>query len=92
MKTTTLIVNIIFILLFIPSIVTAFITWLTSQAPNSEVSTSSPFFILLTIFPFVILTCQIISWIFFANGIYKFALWVGLAPVINLLLVIIYFK
>lgn len=92
MKTATIIINIIFILLLLPGAGMAVMSPMMFDAPGSTenkltILTATSIFT----FPIVIIIAQIISWIFFANGNYKVAFWIALLPVVNITLITIGF-
>lgn len=83
MKIASIVTNVIFILLFIPVIVLLIIVEFFKGLTVSELVIPSFYYTL----PFVMIMTQITSWVLFAKGNYKAALWIALVPIINITLV-----
>lgn len=93
MKTVVIIVNILALILGLLSIYAAFMSPMLFDAPGSEKNK----FLWLSAYsmmalPFVILVCEIVSWILFGRGNYRTALLATLVPIgINVALIILGF-
>ncbi|MEM6298432.1 MAG: hypothetical protein AAF740_07070 [Bacteroidota bacterium] len=92
MKTAVIIINIIFLLLFLPSLGLLMPTVMMFDAPGS---TESPYTIFTAIsfvlIPVGILVAQGVSWYFFAQKSYATAFWFSLVPLIPVLCAVLGF-
>lgn len=86
MKTTTLIVNILMILGFFPSV------WMAIFSPMlfDSGATKRTWIIFATVvaLPILILITQVISWIVYSRGNYGLALKVSLVPFLDIILLV----
>lgn len=86
MQTTALITNIVFDILFIPSLVLIYVSFFIFDNGTTGFNR----WLMFTFFnavPASILITQIISWVAYSNGNYDFAFKISLVPLIFVLLI-----
>ncbi len=92
MKSTVITVNIILLIILIPSIFAAMMSPMMFDAPGSEKSKKTWTLVCcLAALPLLIIIAQIISWIAFSNQNYDLALKINLLPTFDILLIIFMF-
>ena len=88
MKTAAIIINIIFLLILIPSVMSAIMSPMMFDAPGSDKSTKTwILFSCMIILPILIIIAQIISWIAFFKQNYSLAITINALPTIDILLI-----
>lgn len=88
MKTTIIIVNIILLVILIPSIFGAMMSPMMFDAPGSEKSTKTwILFSCMAALPILIIIAQIISWIAFNNQNYNLAFKINALPALDILII-----
>ncbi|PWK29240.1 hypothetical protein LV89_00080 [Arcicella aurantiaca] len=88
MKTAVIIINIIFLLILIPSAMSAIMSPMMFDAPGSDKSTKTwILFSCMVVLPILIIIAQIISWIAFFKQNYKLAMLINGIPTIDILLI-----
>jgi hypothetical protein len=88
MKTAVIIINVVFLLILIPSVMGAIMSPMMFDAPGSDKSQKTwILFSCMIALPVLIIIAQIFSWIAFFNQNYKFALSINLLPAIDILLI-----
>ena len=92
MKSTVLTVNVILLIILIPSIFAAVMSPMMFDAPGSEKSKKTWTLVCsLAALPVLIIIAQIISWIAFSNQNYDLALKINALPTFDILLIIFMF-
>ncbi len=92
MKSTVITVNIILLIILIPSIFAAMMSPMMFDAPGSEKSKKTWTLVCcLAALPLLIIIAQIISWIAFSNQNYDLALKINVLPTFDILLIIFMF-
>jgi hypothetical protein len=92
MKTAVIIINIIFLIVLIPSAMSAIMSPMMFDAPGSDKSTKTwILFSCMVILPILIIIAQIISWIAFFKQNYKLAMMINALPTVDILLIGILF-
>ncbi len=92
MKSTVLTVNIILLIILIPSILGAVMSPMMFDAPGSEKSKKTWTLVCaLAALPLLIIIAQIISWIAFSNQNYDLALKINALPAVDILLIVFMF-
>ena len=92
MKSTVLIVNVILLIILIPSIFAAVMSPMMFDAPGSEKSKKTWTLVCsLAALPLLIIIAQIISWIAFSNQNYDLALKINALPTFDILFIIFMF-
>ena len=92
MKSTVLTVNIILLIILIPSISGAVMSPMMFDAPGSEKSKKTWMLVCaLAALPLLIIIAQIISWIAFSNQNYDLALKINALPAVDILLIVFMF-
>ncbi len=92
MKTIILTVNIIFLIILIPSIFAAIMSPMMFDAPGSEKSKKTWTLVYcLMALPVLIIITQIISWIAYSNLNYDFALKINALPAFDIVLILCMF-
>jgi len=92
MKTAVIITNIIFLIILIPSAMSAIMSPMMFDAPGSDKSTKTwILFSCMVILPILIIIAQIISWIAFFKQNYKLAMMINALPTVDILLIGILF-
>lgn len=88
MKTAVIIINIIFLLILIPSVMSAMMSPMMFDAPGSDKSQKTwMLFSCMIALPILIIIAQIISWIAFFNQNYKLAMTINALPTLDILLI-----
>lgn len=87
MKVLTICLNILFLLVFFPSLYVAAMSFMSFDAPGSK--TPLTWFVVLSvsILPVVIVIAQVRSWMALLNHDFNFALLWSLAPLANIILI-----
>lgn len=92
MKSTVIIINIIFLIILIPSIFGAMMSPMMFDAPGSEKSRKTwTLFWCMVALPISIIITQIISWIAYSNQNYDLALRINALPAFDILIIIFMF-
>jgi hypothetical protein len=92
MKSTVLTINIILLIILIPSIFAAVMSPMMFDAPGSEKSTKTwTLFYCMVALPILIIIAQIISWIAYSNHNYDLAFKINALPAFDILLIIFMF-
>ena len=92
MKSTVLAINVIFLIILIPSILGALMSPMMFDAPGSEKSKKTWTLVCsLASLPLLIIIAQIISWIAYSNQSYDLALKINALPTLDILLIIYMF-
>ncbi len=92
MKTSALTVNVILLIILIPSIFGAVMSPMMFDAPGSEKSKKTWTLVCcLAALPILIIIAQIISWIAYSNQNYDLALKINALPAFDMLLIIFLF-
>lgn len=92
MKSTVLTINVIFLIILIPSILGALMSPMMFDAPGSEKSKKTWTLVCsLASLPLLIIIAQIISWIAYSNQNYDLALKINALPTLDILLIIYMF-
>jgi NADH:ubiquinone oxidoreductase subunit 6 (subunit J) len=92
MKSTVLIINIILLIILIPSIFGAIMSPMMFDAPGSEKSKKTWTLVYcLAALPILIIITQIISWIAYSNQNFDLALKINAFPAFDILLIIFMF-
>ena len=92
MKNTVIIVNVILLVILIPSIFGAILSPMMFDAPGSEKSKKTWTLVCsLAALPVLIITTQIVSWIAYANHNYNLALKINALPVLDIVVIIFMF-
>jgi O-antigen/teichoic acid export membrane protein len=92
MKSTALTINIIFLVILIPSIFGAIMSPMMFDAPGSEKSKKTWTLVCsLAALPILIIITQIISWIAYSNQNYDLAFKINALPASDILLIIFLF-
>jgi O-antigen/teichoic acid export membrane protein len=92
MKSTALTINIIFLVILIPSIFGAIMSPMMFDAPGSEKSKKTWTLVCsLAALPILIIITQIISWIAYSNQNYDLAFKINALPAFDILLIIFLF-
>jgi len=87
MKTAVIITNIIFLIILIPSAMSAIMSPMMFDAPGSDKSTKTwILFSCMVILPILIIIAQIISWIAFFKQNYKLAMMINALPTVDIIL------
>ncbi|MEA5459904.1 hypothetical protein VB796_12690 [Arcicella sp. LKC2W] len=88
MKTAIIIINIIFLLILIPSVMSAIMSPMMFDSPGSEKSSKTwILFSCMIVLPILIVIAQIISWIAFFKKNYVLAITINALPTIDILLI-----
>lgn len=92
MKSTVITINIIFLIILIPSIFGAMMSPMMFDAPGSEKSRKTwTLFWCMVALPISIIITQIISWIAYSNQNYDLALRINALPAFDILIIIFMF-
>lgn len=92
MKSTVITINVIFLIILIPSIFGAMMSPMMFDAPGSEKSQKTwTLFSCMIALPILIIISQIISWIAFNNQNYDLAFKINALPVLDILIIIFMF-
>lgn len=92
MKSSVLIVNIILLILLIPSIFGALISPMMFDAPGSEKSQKTwTLFYCMIALPISIIIAQVVSWIAYSNHNYDLALKINALPAFDVFIIIFMF-
>lgn len=92
MKSTVIIINIIFLIILIPSIFGAIMSPMMFDAPGSEKSKKTwALFWCMIALPISIIITQIISWIAYSNHNFGLALKINALPALDVLIIIFMF-
>lgn len=88
MKTNVIIVNVIFLVILIPSLFAALMSPFMFDAPGSEKSHKTwILFGCMICLPVLIIIAQVISWIAFRNQNYNLAFKINALPALNILII-----
>ena len=88
MKTTVIIINIIFLVILIPSVMGAIMSPMMFDAPDSDKSQKTwMLFSCMIALPILIIIAQIISWIAFFNQNYKLAISINSLPTADIIII-----
>jgi NADH:ubiquinone oxidoreductase subunit 6 (subunit J) len=92
MKSTALTVNIILLIILIPSIFGAIMSPMMFDAPGSEKSKKTWTLVYcLAALPVLIIVTQIVSWIAYSNQNYDLALKINVLPALDILIILFMF-
>ena len=92
MKTTVIVINVIFLIILIPSLFGAMMSPMMFDAPGSEKSNKTwVLFCCMIALPLLIIIAQIISWIAYRKENHNLALKINALPAFDILIIILMF-